>query len=192
MEVFAHIKTVLSIILSLGIGTLLNGTARFIQHPHRTKPYWVHLLWVFYMFLIIVHFWWWEYNLRYVSQWTFTEYIFLIIYITLYFLQCQLLYPSDVNDYKNDYREYFFSRKKWFFLILAFIYMIDFFDSLLKGSTYLESLMPVYGIRLALHIALCMVLAFSKSRSSWLYGGGVLFFILFELYFIVTRYYINA
>ena len=111
---------------------------------------------------------------------------------TLYFLQCQLLYPSDVNDYKNDYREYFFSRKKWFFLILAFIYMIDFFDSLLKGSTYLESLMPVYGIRLALHIALCMVLAFSKSRSSWLYGGGVLSFILFELYFIVTRYYINA
>lgn len=46
MDFFNHIKTVISIILGLSIGCLLNGTVKFVQHPGRTKPYWVHLLWV--------------------------------------------------------------------------------------------------------------------------------------------------
>lgn len=143
------------------------------------------------MFLSIVHFWWWEYNLHFITKWTFTEYIFLILYITLYFLQCQLLYPSDVKDYNDNYQIYFFSRKKWFFLIMGLIYVVDLFDTLLKGSDYVDKLMPLYGIRMVLHLFFCLYLAFSKSRSSALYGGVVLFFILFELYFIVSRYYIN-
>lgn len=192
MEVFAHIKTVLSIILSLGIGTLLNGVARSIQHPKRTKPYWVHLLFVFYLFLAIIHLWWWEYNLRGVSVWNFTEYLFLISYIMLYFFVCQLVYPSDLKDYDDDYRTYFFRRKKWFFLVLVLILCIDVGDTLLKGSEYLDKLMPVYAIRILTSIGVSLFLAFSKSRSSYVYAGGLIFLILFELYIIITRYYVNV
>lgn len=192
MEVFAHIKTVVSIVLGLGIGTLLNGTARFIQHPNRTKPYWIHLLWAFYIFLTLVHFWWWEYKLRLLSEWTFVEYFFLIIYIVFYFLLCQLLFPTDVKDFDNNYKNYFYSRKKWFFSILALIYVNDFFDTLIKGQEYYNHVMPMYGIRMVSHFIVCVFFAFTKSKSPLLYGSMVIFFILFEMYYIASLYYINT
>lgn len=189
MDFFNHIKTVISIILSLSIGCLLNGTVKFVQHPGRTKPYWVHLLWVLYMFILMVHFWWWEYNLREVRLWTFTEYIFVIMYIILYFTLCQLLYPADVKDYDDNYRNYFFSRKKWFFLLLTVIFFIDIFDTLIKGPDYLEKLMPVYAIRMVSHMSLLVIFAFLKTKRSGVYATMVLFFIVFEIYFIFSKFY---
>ena len=189
MDFFNHIKTVISIILGLSIGCLLNGSVKFVQHPGRTKPYWVHLLWVFYLFLLMIHFWWWEYNLREVRMWTFTEYIFIIMYIIIYFTSCQLLYPADVKDYEDDYKNYFYSRKKWLFLLLILVFFIDIFDTLIKGHEYLEKLMPVYAIRMISHISLLGIFAFLKSKRSSLYGAMVLFFILFELYFIFSKFY---
>jgi hypothetical protein len=139
----------------------------------------------------MIHFWWWEYNLREVRIWTFTEYILIIIYILLYFTLCQLLYPSDVKDYSNSYKNYFFSRKKWIFLGLILIYIVDIIDTIVKGSAYVEKLMPLYGIKMISHILLCIVLAFSKSKKSIWYAGMVIFFILFELYFIFSKYYLD-
>jgi len=189
MEVFNHIKTVLSIILGLGIGALLNGTVRFIQHPKRNKPFFVHFLLVVYLFLLIIHFWWWEYRLKTVEIWTFTQYVFTIFYIINFFILCQLLYPTDLNDYENDYKKYFFSRKKWFFLFFILLFFSDLIDTLYKGTDYLQSLMPLYGLRLATHTPLLLWLIFSKSHNKWLYGGAVSFFIIFELFFIYMRYY---
>jgi len=37
---------VIGFILSLAIGHILHGIARFIQHPDRWPLYWIHLLWV--------------------------------------------------------------------------------------------------------------------------------------------------
>ncbi len=189
MDVFNHIKTIISIILGLGIGVLLNGSVRFIQHPGRNKPFSAHLLMVGYLFLLIIHFWWWEFRLREITTWTFTQYLFTIGYIIIFFILCQLLYPTDINDYQNSYQAYFFSRKKWFFFFFILLYSVDLVDTLYKGTQYFSSLMPLYGIRLATHIPLCAVLMFSKSQNKWLYIGSVLFFILFELFFIYMRYY---
>jgi hypothetical protein len=64
MDPFTHIKSVLAIVLGLSIAHLLQTSLNLVLHPGKKKSYWVHLLWVFYVFLIILHFWWWEYNLR--------------------------------------------------------------------------------------------------------------------------------
>ncbi|QIY84216.1 hypothetical protein HER18_12155 [Chryseobacterium sp. NEB161] len=56
VDTFNHLKTIISIILGLSIGTLLNGSVRFIQHPGRYKPFWVHLLFVLYIFILMIHF----------------------------------------------------------------------------------------------------------------------------------------
>jgi hypothetical protein len=59
MDTFTHIRMVLSIIMGLSIAHSLKGAAKLIEHPKRYRPYWVHLLWAFYIFLLISHFWWW-------------------------------------------------------------------------------------------------------------------------------------
>ena len=122
MEVFTHIKYVIGITLSFSLAHLLKGTVKFVQHPTRGKPYLTHLLWVLYMFLTLVHFWWWEFKLAGITEWHFFTYFFIVLYITNYYVICALLYPDDINDYK-DYKDYYFSRRKWLFSFLAIAFM---------------------------------------------------------------------
>lgn len=56
METFAHIKTVIGIILGLSITHLLKGVVKIVEHPKKNKPYWVHLLWALYIFLAVIHY----------------------------------------------------------------------------------------------------------------------------------------
>lgn len=190
MDTFNHLKTIISIILGLGIGTLLNGSVRLIQHPGRNKPFWVHLLFVLYIFILMIHFWWWEYRLRDISSWTFTQYVFIISYILLFFVICTLLYPTDLKDYEDDFKNYFFSRRKWLFAFLGILYCLDLVDTLYKGKDYLETLMPLYGIRIITHVPICFGLLFLKSQKTIYYAAALIFFIIFEILFIYKRYYL--
>ena len=63
MDMYLHVRVLFSIILGLGISRLLSGVARIVQHPKEYKVYWVHLLWALFLFLYLIHFWWWEYRL---------------------------------------------------------------------------------------------------------------------------------
>jgi hypothetical protein len=54
METFEYIKSVIGIILGLSLAKLLQSAVKLVQHPSRTKPYWGHLLWALYLFLLLV------------------------------------------------------------------------------------------------------------------------------------------
>lgn len=51
-----------------------------------------------------------------------------------------------MDDY-DGYRDYFLSRRKWFFGILALTYVADIADTWLKGSAYLASFGWEYPVR---------------------------------------------
>jgi len=186
METFDYIKSVIGIILGLSFAKLLMSAVRLIQHPGRTKPYWVHLLWSLYLFLLLTHFWWWEYNLKRVTAWSFESYFFLILYITMYFTLCALLWPDDVKDYDNRYADYFYSRKKWFFGVLAASFVADVVDTLLKGGDYFLTRTWEYPIRNSVHFLLCMVAMFVSNRR--FHGVLVILFILYELTYILRLF----
>ena len=84
MEELIHIKSIIAIIFGLSLTHLIKGSVSFIQHPGRKKFSLLHFLWVFYIFILIIHFWWWEFNLKLIVQWNFGDYIFVIINIFLY------------------------------------------------------------------------------------------------------------
>jgi hypothetical protein len=46
MELYLHIRVVVSILVGFSLTHLLRGVARIVQHPGREKVYWVHLVWV--------------------------------------------------------------------------------------------------------------------------------------------------
>ena len=186
METFEYIKSVISIILGLSLARLLQNAVKLVQHPGRTKPYWVHLLWSLYIFLVLVHFWWWEYNLKKIGTWSFETYFFLIIYITTYFTLCALLWPDDVKDYGERWDAYFYSRKKWFFAVLAFSFIADVGDTFLKGKGYFLQYTVEYPIRTGLHFALCIVAMYVSSRR--FHAALVILFILYELTYIVRLF----
>ncbi len=186
MNEFAHLRILIGIILGLSITHLLKGGAKFIQHPGRTRPYWVHLLWTVYIFLLLVHFWWWEFRLNSIAHWNFTAYFFIVLFIVNFFIICALLYPEDMSDYR-DYEEYFYSRKHWFFGFMALVFLLDIGDTLIKGMDYARHLSIEYPIRNTVHILLC--LAAMRVNNRTFHGTLVVLFIVYELSYILRLFY---
>jgi hypothetical protein len=175
----------MSMIISLSIAHLLKGVARIIEHPSRKKIYWVHLLWVVYLFMLITDFWWWEVKLKKVPEWNYGYYIFIVLYIICFYISSSLLFPDDLQEY-DGYKSYFYSRKQWFFGLLGLLFVLDIGDTLIKGKTYYASLGNEYPVRIALHFILC--LAAIKIRQQRFHEILVIAFIAYGISWILRRY----
>lgn len=162
-DLYQHVRVVISIIVGLCITTLLSGLSRFVQHPEREKVSILHLGWAASLLLWIIHFWWWEFRLSMIQQWTFAIYFFVILYAILFYSLCTLLFPSDLRDYSG-YEEYFLSRRRWFFGLLAATFVADVIDTSLKGSMYLHSFGLEYPIRIGVGLVLCIIGIFVRNR----------------------------
>lgn len=152
-ELFVHVRSVVGVIIGLSIGRLLQGLAGIIEHPREQKLWWVHLGWVLWAMIFVISFWWWEFHLSKVTDWTIWKYFFLFSYAGLYFLLCTILFPASLKDYSG-YQEYLISRRHWFFGFIAVIAIFDLGDGLMKGSGYVHAL----GIGYPIHIALLLAL----------------------------------
>jgi hypothetical protein len=162
-ELFPHLRIVMGMVIGLGITRLLTGVAGFIQHPQRAKPYPVHLFWVASLLLELVEFWWWQFKLFDVSDWSFLTFCFIIAYSIILYLIAALLFPDNVTEY-NGYEGFFMSRRKWFFSLYASTFVFDLFDSMLKGGEYFSRFGYEYIIEVPVGIALCAIAIWTPNR----------------------------
>lgn len=160
---FTHVRIVIGMVVSLSLARLLTGLASFVQHPGKTRVYWVHLGWVLSMLLFLLHFWWWEFRLQALTFLDFGVYLFLIGFACLFFFLCVLLFPVSMEEYSG-YEDYFMSRKGWFFGFLALAYAVDLADTAIKGRPYFESFGYEYPVRNVVYIVLCGIAAFTVNR----------------------------
>lgn len=143
MDMFSYVMVLASVIVGLGITHLLQGIAGLVQHPGRERVYWIHLVWAGATFLRAIFWWWFEFRLSETVQWTFTLYFFVLTYAFLIYLWCALLFPRDLVGY-DGYRDYFYSRKAWFFGVGFAGVAVDVGDTLLKGIAHFQSLGLLY------------------------------------------------
>jgi len=185
MDVYLHVRVLLSMILGLGVGHLLRGVSRIVQHPKKIKVYWVHLVWVLFLFLYMIHFWWWEFYLQKVSEWTFPLYFFLALYATLLFLLCSLFFPDEMSDY-DGYRDYYYSRKQWIFTLMTILFAADTIDTFIKGSDYFARLGVFYDLRIGAYILLCVLAILIKDPR--FHAFFAIFALATEVLNILKRY----
>lgn len=162
-DIFPHIRIVLGMVIGLGVTRLLSGLARIVQHPGQYRLYPVHLAWVASVLLMLVHFWWWEFGLFQIENWTFGKYLFIIFYAVTLFLLCALLFPDSMLDYTS-YEDFFYSRRAWFFGLLAATYLLDVVDTLLKGPAHFAHFGVEYLIRTPVFVALCVIAVLLRDR----------------------------
>jgi hypothetical protein len=162
-DIYLHVRVVISIIVGLCITTLLSGFARFVQHPRRERASLLHLGWAASILLWVIHFWWWEFRLASIRSWNFETYLFIIFFATLYYLLSKLLFPDEISEY-GGYEQYFLSRRRWFFGLLATTFLFDYIDTALKGAAYLHSFGIEYPIRLAANLIFCAVALIFPNR----------------------------
>ncbi|MFB9952666.1 hypothetical protein ACFFP0_27790 [Rhizobium puerariae] len=184
-ETFAHIRIVMGMVISLGLARLLNGLAGIVQHPQSVRIYAVHLGWVAFMFLFLVHFWWWEHRLHAMPVIEFAAFLFLIVFCAQFFFLCALLFPTSMQDY-NGYEHYFLSRRSWFFGFLAGLLVTDIADTMLKGWDYFLSLGREYPIRTAIYILLSLIAMATANRRY--HAAFVIFALLYQIYWIFRVY----
>jgi hypothetical protein len=163
IEGFAHVRTIIGMILGLSLARLVNGLTRFVQHPGKVQIYPIHLAWVVFLLISIVHFWWYEFHLSLVRQWTFPIYFFLIVYTMMFAALTALLFPDQMSDYTG-FEHYFESSKRWFYGLLALTFLVDVGDTLIKGKDYFLSLGPEYPVRQAVFFCLSVCAIFIPGK----------------------------
>jgi hypothetical protein len=184
-EAYLYIRTVMAMIISLSLARLLTGLAGLVQSPGKHRVYWIQLGWVLSMFLFIIHFWWWEYRLQSLAVLSFGVYLFLISFCCLFFFLCVLLFPASVDEY-GGYEQYFISRRRWFFGLLAVTYAVDLLDTILKGQAYFHSLGLEYPLRNAVYIVLCLAAAIVANRR--FHAAFVMLGLIYQLAWIFRFY----
>lgn len=112
---------------------------------------------------MLIHFWWWEFGLFGITEWTFGTYFFIVAYAVLLFLLSALLFPDSMYDYAS-YKDFFISRRAWFFGLLAATYVFDIIDTLIKGEVHFEHFGMEYLIRTPILLALCVVAAITRNQ----------------------------
>lgn len=163
MEIFEYIAVLTSIIIGLGMAQLLLGLTRLIQHPEQAKPYWIHLFWVFHMFLFAVFWWWWEFKLGDIGVWTFGVYLFVIFYAFLVFLLCSLLFPTNFSGY-DGFKGYFYAKRAWFFGVYCLAEVIGLGDTAIKGMDYFLGLGPQYMVVTTANIVFCITAIITRNE----------------------------
>ena len=183
MTSFEYISTLLSIIIGLGITHLLIGISRLINNPKGVKIYWIHLVWTFSIFTYMIFFWWFEYKFSSLPEWTFQVYLFIILYAVLLFLLCVINMPF---HFPEDFKEYFYSSKKWFFIIFIAINAIDILDSYLKGSDHLSSLGFGYVLYVSISLVLSILAIFI--RNVIFHGIIAVLFSMYQIWYAITAF----
>lgn len=162
-DIYFHIRVLIGVVVGLGVTRILSGVARLVQHPGRERLYPPHLVWTLVILISTIHFWWWEFELIQVTPFRFQLFVFILFYAFLFFLLASLLFPDDMREY-DGYEGYFLSRRRWFFGLFAATFVVDLFDTLIKGRERLLELGPEYQVKLVVCVLLCVIAAWTDNR----------------------------
>ncbi|MDX3883095.1 MULTISPECIES: hypothetical protein [Sphingomonas] len=184
-EIYLHLRVLIGVVLGLSLTRILSGLSRLVQHPGRVPLYAPHLLWVLVILVSAIHFWWWEFGLATIRVWRFELFVFILFYAFLWFLLASLLFPDDLAEYAG-YEDYFLSRRRWFFGLFALTFVVDYFDTILKGPARLAQLGPEYEVRLVVGVLLCLAAMATRNRAFHLAFAGL--FLLYDLSWIERAY----
>lgn len=185
VDFFNYVMVLSSVIIGLGITHLLQGVAGIVQHPGREKVYWVHLVWVGVLFLRAIFWWWFEFRLSQTADWSFALYFFVLAYAVIIYLSCALLFPRDLAGYEG-FRDYYFSRRAWFFGINLAGVAVDVFDSLFKGIAYFRSIGASYPFIMAV-LAILFAIAM-RTRNPRYHAALAVASLAYMLFYPLANY----
>jgi hypothetical protein len=98
MTPFEYVIVLISIILGLGITTILTGVAELIKHRSSVSLYPPYLIWISLVFVMHIHEWWESYTLKSIDEWKLPMFLFVILYPIGLYILAHLLFPSEVRN----------------------------------------------------------------------------------------------
>ena len=159
MELFEFVMVLVSIIVGLGIATLLTGVANVLRARRTVRLYWVHSVTVAIVFLAHAQVRWESWDLNSASQWSFGGLLMMLGSPICLFLISHLLFPETVTD--ADLSEYYFEMARVVWPIGATATLIGtFFRPVAFGSSVLE----MGNLATIPTLLVCLILASTRDR----------------------------
>ena len=184
-DIYFHLRILMGVVVGLSLTRMLAGVAKFIAHPGQKRLHAAHLIWVAVVIIMAIHFWWFEFGLIRIQPWTFELYVFVLTYAFLFYLLGTVLVPDEIDEYES-YGDYFISRRRWFFGLLALTVPIDLVDTLAKGPAYCRSYGPEYPVRLVGLLIVCAAGAWVRDRRAQIVLGAL--YLAYFVSYILRSY----
>lgn len=126
MSPFEFVVVLISIIIGLGITTILTGVAEIIRSGIR--PCLPYAIWIVLSFTMHIHEWWQSYQLRSIEVWTLPLFLLLLIYPIVLYILAHVLFPSEKGRF--DSNRYYLEQYPRFFTITIVMVVISMFQNI--------------------------------------------------------------
>jgi hypothetical protein len=163
MDVFEYLGVILSVIMGLGVTHILAGLSKTIHNRKTIKVYWVQTLWGINVLIYIITIWWGMFWWSNQQEWSYFQFLLLILYAIFLFLAASLIFPWDISE-DFDFERHFFDTQPWFFGVLALAWCIDIPETMAKSTIGLRELPADYLVLAIPHIVLSVVAAFWANK----------------------------
>ena len=174
MSPFEFITVLISIILGLGITTILTGVAERIKHFHRTRLYAPYVIWICIVFVLHIYEWWNSFTLRSIEVWSLPMFLFILLYPIVLYVLAHLLFPSN-NDQDFDAKEFYFANYRRYFVISIILIVLSIIHNLF--IEHLDMLSQI-GQLTALGIITAFVISKTEKEIVHILAASVLLIML--------------
>jgi len=123
---FEYLSVLVSIIVGLGLSSLLTGAARLIQLRRRVRGYAPTYLWLVILLLVQIQIWWSAYGDRNDTDWNFFGFFSFLLMPILAVLLSYILVPDlEGETLELDLRTSFMENRVWFHGLLATLALLS-------------------------------------------------------------------
>ncbi len=148
MSEFEYLAVFISIIFGISLTHILAGTIRSIYRKTAEES---HLVWTFFILLVMILNWWTAYSWHDQPTWSFDLFVIIIVWSITHYLTAITLYPPQAAGSERPF-EY---RHDWFLWAWISIVLIDILQTVARGDVF----SPWYYLPFVLHYALLAFVA---------------------------------
>ena len=158
MGVFEYLGVILSVIMGLGVTHILAGLSKTIHFRKTVKTSWVQAVWAINILIYIVTIWWGMFWWSGLQDWSYFQFMLLILYAILLFFSASLIFPWEISG-DFDFEKHFYETRPWFFSVLFLAWCVDIPETMAKSDVGLRGLPDAYLAFAIPHITLSLIAA---------------------------------
>jgi hypothetical protein len=142
MTPFEYIIVLISIILGLGITTILTGVAELIKHSRSTNFFAPYIIWIVLIFIMHIHEWWISYELKSITVWSLPMFLLILLYPIALYVLAHLLFPNDLKEGGFNSREFYFNNYPRLFIATVILVALSVIHNLMFGGHVWKEQVP--------------------------------------------------
>ena len=147
------------VLLTIGVGNILMSLAAMVDRRSAVAASRMHISWIVLLLLVYFNLFWHTLDVLSIENWTFSEFLYLILGPVLILFASQVLLPNPSTDARDLSERYFEVSRPFFLLLAASQIWVNGVDLILgDGLTRFGSINGVATV-------FALILAFSYNRT---------------------------